>query len=268
MRIYKRITVENKIPLLLNFFVLFFLCVLASKDYVGENISIFQYVLAILTNHYYVLYSMVPVLFIIMARYIKGIRDIEVVRYKSYYNQIINSTKTFITWLFLYFISHVAIIFIVGIKTFGFTDQHILVSDAAYDELVILLNMYAEYFNSSLLSVVLCIIYFVFGFTVLFSLLSYINYKYGYKNVTVLSVVVYILMFVGFRAEMKSIVPFVCFNNFILLHHGLFVNGLGKFILVLSAGILIILFCFGKKIKTYNSTFSDFIFYTGKKWYQ
>lgn len=64
----------------------------------------------------------------------------------------------------------------------------------------------------------------------------------------IVSVLIYILTFIGFKTEIKSLLPILCFNNYILLHHGLFVNGVLKFALVLMTGLIILLFSTGQRV--------------------
>lgn len=69
----------------------------------------------------------------------------------------------------------------------------------------------------------------------------------------IVSVLIYILTFIGFKTEIKSLLPILCFNNYILLHHGLFVNGVLKFALVLMTGLIILLFSTGQRVINISS---------------
>lgn len=255
----KRIFVENRILLLINFGVLCFLCGSIIRKYREVDMGIWGYMLSILTNHYYILYCVFPILLIIIARHVRNVNDIEMIRYSNAFQQIKMSTKSFIQWLMAYMVLHLVITFVIGIRTFDLSIHTQNINVEAYDELINILNTYIEYFSNSLFAVISNVVYFLFGFTVLISLLSYINYRYKYRNVILSSVLIYILTFIGFKTELKSIAPVVCFDNFILLHHGLFVNGTIKFLLTVLFGLLLILFCFGKMFKTNNYGFKEFI---------
>lgn len=255
----KRIFVENRILLLINFGVLCFLCGSIIREYREVDMGIWGYMLSILTNHYYILYCVFPILLIIIARHIRNVNDIEMIRYSNAFQQIKMSTKSFVQWLMAYMVLHLVITFVIGIRTFDLSIHTQNIKVEAYDELIDILNTYIEYFSNSVFAVISNVGYFLFGFTVLIALLSYINYRYKYRNVILSSVLIYILTFIGFKTEVKTIVPVVCFDNFILLHHGLFVNGFEKFLLTILFGVLVIQFCFGKMFKANNYGFKDFI---------
>lgn len=259
LRKCKRVFIENKILLLINFSLLCYICGSTLQEYRRVDMGIWTYMLSILTNHYFILYCVFPVLLIIIARYIRNIDDIEIIRYNSAFTQIKSSTMSFVKWLILFMTIQLAIIFTIGIRTFALSINSQSIKAEVYDELIEILNTYIDYFSNSLFAVLLNMGYFLFGFTVLIALLSYINYRYNYRNVILSSVLIYILTFIGFKTELKTIAPIVCFDNFILLHHGLFVNGTIKFLLTVLFGLLLILFCFGKMFKTNNYGFKDFI---------
>ncbi len=265
MKATKRIILENRILLSVNFFVFCFLCGIALNEYREINIGIFGYILSVITNHYYVLYCMLPTILIIIAKYIRGQRDIETIRFKSFFHQIGSSIKSFTIWMLLYISTHFTIAFFIGIQVFKSSNYQAIVDDSFYNELVIVLNMYSQHFYYLAFAVVLVAIYFMFGFVVLFSLTSYVNYKYGYKKMIIASVLIYILTFIGFKTELKSTLPILCFNNYILLHHGLFVNGVLKFTLVLITGLLILLVCSGKRITNRSGYKTSYLFVSKKE---
>lgn len=259
MKECKRIFIQNRILILINFGVLCFLCGNLLRKYRTVNMGIWGYMLSILTNHYYILYCVFPILLITTARHIRSINDIEIIRYNNAFEEIKISTKSFIQGLTLYMVSHLVIAFIIGIRAFGLSIKQKNIEVAVYDELIEILNMYIQYFDNSLFGVIANVVYFLFGFTVLVALLSYVNYRYKYKNMIVLSILIYIFTFIGFKTEAKTILPLICFDNYILLHHGLFVNGTEKFILTILFGVFTIWFCFGKRFKFDYSSFNGLI---------
>ncbi len=243
----KRIVLDNKILLIINFLILCFICGYELKQYQGININIFSYIVIILTNHYYILYCMLPIILIIITKYIKNISSIEIIRYKNFFQQISKSVKIFIIFLFIYSLSHLILISTIGFNVFKLSSNQVIINQTMYDELISVLNKYIYFFNGNMVfAIILIVVYMVFGFTVLISLLSYINYKYGYKKTILFMILIYIFTFIGFKTEIKNILPIMCFNNFILLHHILFVDNVINFIFVVLIGVIIILFCLGK----------------------
>lgn len=242
-----KIFIENKILLFINFCVLCFICGFELKKYQLIGMSVWEYIIMILTNHYYILYCVLPILLILISKYIKGIQDIEKIRYRNLFHQTRQSTKRFAYWIFLYSISHLIIIFIIGFTKLSVSFKNEIINLTIHDELVLLLNEYTSFFGNPILAIISIVGYMLFGFTVLVSLLSYINQRYSYKRMIFISIIVYILTFIGFKTEVKTLFPLICFNNYILLHHALFVNYGIKFILIVLTELLILFLCQGKR---------------------
>ncbi|MEG0923447.1 MAG: hypothetical protein RSE98_00250 [Anaerovoracaceae bacterium] len=203
-------------------------------------------------------------MFIILTKYIHNIRNIELIRYKNRHKQIRRMVQYFLWWLVTYFALKIGVILLIGIKTFGLSTYSVNVDLSGYDELLIVYNEYIGTFNNVATALLAIIVYFIFGFTFLLSILGYINNKYGYKKVMTISLLIYMLTIIGFKTELKSVIPFICFNNYILLHHGLFVNGMVKFIVLLVVAGLSMMFCLGFKIEIKTTYISNFII-TGKE---
>ena len=256
---------QNRKILLLNFCVLCFLCGTELKEAENYDFGVWGYLIAVLTNHYYILYCLLPIMLIILTRYFRRTRDIEIIRYKTRFHQNRRNVRYFLYWLCSYFTLKAGIVFLIGIKTFGLSAHIEPLEITGYDELLLIYNLYAEFFRSPVVAAAAIIVYFILGFTFLLSVLGYINNRYGYQKVIAVSILVYMLAMLGFKSELKSAVPFICFNNFILLHHGLFVNGVTKFIALLVFAALVMAFCLGLRIKLKMPRMNDLIITSKEK---
>lgn len=254
-----KLFVENRALLVVNFCILCFICGDELNKYRGSSITALGYILGILTNHYYILYCMLPIVLIVIAKHIKSIPEIEIIRYKNSFCHIRQSASKFAIWIAIYLIMHLAIASIIGFFSFNSLSNQDLIELSIYDELVILLNKYVSFFGNTVAALISIVIYMTFGFTVLIFLLSYINHKFGHRKMIFAAFIIYLLTFAGFKTDLKTIIPVICFNNYILLHHALFVNGVLQFSLILFSGVLIILFSLGKRIRIKRFCFDEFI---------
>ena len=121
-----RICWSSRVLLFVNFCTLCFLCGFELEPFQKQNSGLGEYILAILTNHYYVLYCMLPVLFIIIAKYIKTIQDMEAVRFQNAFCQIRVLALRFSGWLCVYLLCHVLLPCAIGgkyLKIHGLTEQ-------------------------------------------------------------------------------------------------------------------------------------------------
>lgn len=187
-----------------------------------------------LTDHYYVLYCMIISLIVIISKDIKDINYTQQLRYKNIFAYNLSRIR--------YFLAHILILLLIDALNFKNTTSISPIRLEGYNEIVDLYNRYINIFDNIILANFAVIIYFIFGFTVLYALLTRINQNKGYKNTIVSAIIIYILTYIGFKTDLKTKLPVLFLNNYILLHHGLIVNGLFKFILAIAIGILIILF--------------------------
>ncbi len=244
----RKIFAESRLLLLLNFCVLCFFCGHELDKYRSYGIGAFGYILGLLTNHYYVLYCLLPIMLLLITKHIKNISDIEIIRYRNAFCQIRQTTTKFLLWTAVYLFAHLIIISVIGLSKLPLSSDQKLIDLSLYDELIILLNEYINFFGNTLIAVIPVIGYMLFGFAVLVSLLSYINYRLGYKTMIWIAIAIYLLAFIGFKTDVKTLVPIICFNNYIMLHHALFVNDRLGFALILLCGVLTTSLCFGKRL--------------------
>lgn len=250
---------ENRGILVINFFVLCYICGVELEQAKTYNIGIWGYIIMILSNHYYILYCLLPIMFIILTKYLRKIRSVELVRYRNRYEQSRKMVADFICWLVSYFTIKVCVIVAIGVRTFGLSVFPEIVDVSGYDELIIIYNSYISTFHNGIIAVIAIVAYYILGFIFLLSFLGYVNNRYGYKRVLVFCLFIYLFAIIGFRTELKSAVPFVCFNNYILLHHGLFVNGTVKFLFLIVFSVATIILSLGIKKRRGPGETSDFV---------
>ena len=247
MKNIEKITIENKYVLLLNFAVLCFI----SGDYLaqfrGANLTVWDYSLLILTDHYYIFYALIPIVFIVLAKQLRGIRDIEIIRFKDVFQYRRFSVRRFLSWMALYLLSQLIITLAVGASQFSFRIYDPIRPSPDAGEWVLLLNLYKTYFGNAIFSLLACLAYMLFGFAVFIYLLEYVNHRFSYRKAIIFSGVVYLLALLGFRTELKNFIPILSFNNFIVLHHVLASRASSNFLLVVLSGILVIGYYSGRR---------------------
>ena len=231
---------ENYIILLLDFIVLCFIAGSNIPTYQKFHIDMWDFILLNLTDHYYVLYCMIISIIVIVSRDIKDINYAEQIRYKNIFAYNLSKIRYFLVFISLYFLAHILILLVIGALNFNTTTSLSPIVVEGYSEIVELYNSYISIFNNIIFAIIAATIYYIFGFIVLYALLTKINQAKGYKNTIISAIIIYMLTYIGFKTDLKIKIPILFFNNYILLHHGLMVNGLFKFILVVIIGIVLI----------------------------
>lgn len=251
--------VENWKILLLNFCVLCFLCGTELSGTVGYEFGIWGYLLLMLTNHYYIMYCVLPVIFFVLTKHIRRLESIELIRYQNRFQQVRKSTLCFFCWLLLYFLLTMLIVFIIGCRNFELSIKIKPLAFSGYNELAEIFNLYVSYFENSAVAAVAAALYLVAGLTMLGSVLGFIYHRFGYRKVIAASMILYLSGVLGFRLQFGRIVPIFGFNNYIILHHGLILNGTTNFAIILVCMAVMTCFCLGVRLKGRADKIDDFV---------
>ncbi len=241
----KDIFMNNKYILLFNLWVFLFMSSLNVRNIKLINGEISEYIISCLIDHYYVLYCMLPILIIITSKYIKSIRYDEKIRYKSIYCHVRKEVLGFIIWFIIYIFIHVILLCFLALLFFDKFSSVKLIEIRGYDELIFLLTKYLDFFGNNILAILSIIGYYIFGVSVFICLLEKINSVKGYKFAIKISLLIFFVTFIGFKTNLSKYVPILWFNNYILFHHALFVNGAIKFLIVLIFGMSLSMYCLG-----------------------
>ena len=235
---------QSRTVLSLNFMVLCFLGGAQVREAKAYGLGTGEYIILVLTNHYYILYFLCPVLFLVISGYIRGVSDSEIVRYRNYAQMIWVKTLAFTTWLAVYFLAVILILLLIGGAALGLSksvDQYALTDS---DNMRVCM-LYMKNFHYPQLAILCIAGYFLFGFTCLVAVTERVHIKYGFTATWKMLLVVYVLMFVGFKTDLKTKLPLLFFSNYIILHHALFMNGPSVLALLLIVGACAVWFACG-----------------------
>lgn len=235
---------NNSILLILNTIVLLIIAFGKAGYLSGTNIYVFDYVLLTIIDHYYALYCIFPILFIIIIKYFRQTSDIETIRYPNRLNQQRINLISLAICIFLYFLATFIIICIVGLFHFRANLSASIFTNPGFDDFVILQTLHNGITPFPLVSTIIVLIFYCFGFFVLSSFLSFVHSKKGLHFTIVTGVLIFILAFIGFQVDAVNIFPIFFFGNYIIFHRSLFINGLPSFVLILLTGLGIIIYCF------------------------
>lgn len=240
-----RITSDNRFLLLVNLFILCFVCGTTRAPAMNLGLGLFDYALVVFVDHYYVLYCMLPILLIVITRYLRGISEVEQIRYQSNKAVIKTELISFVSWFGLYILFSLIVVLSVGLTAFEPKLTAANYEIDPYHETLLLLNAYRSLSNFPIVSIFTAMLFYCFGFAVLVSLLALIKARKGIKNMISISILVLVLTFIGFHTQLNQLIPPLFFNNYLILHHGLFLNGHVSFFLILVVGTAIILYALG-----------------------
>lgn len=254
----KELFINNKFLLLLNLFIFLFFVggnIPEAKDY---QFSLYEFLLMNLIDHYYLISALLPIMLIILSRYFKKQRELEVIRFEDKRLYVKEEVKAYLSWLIIYGCLHIIVLLVVGILNFPIVSSIEYTSNVGSETLKLIIQ-FNQVFKHPILSVIMVSLYWIFGWVVLAGFLSIINIKYGYKPLLLTTIIIVILTFVGFNTEVDNVFPIIFFNNFYILHHILFTTSqsLIKFSMVIVTSFVIVYYIFWptnglKTQKTYS----------------
>lgn len=215
-----------------QFGILCFILGQSLSQYRTSRITIFDFLLIIFTNHYYLIYGFFPVLFILFSRTIKQNTSIQIIRYISRSNLTKALTLQIIRFLIVYLFIQISFVWVAGLTSFSFD----LTTTINHE----VLKSYQDTFHFQPISILCVIAYLLFGCAVLVTLLSLLNNLFGYTSMIRWAIVLYAFMFIGFKTNLNIAVPFLSVNNYFILHHALFLGWL-PFLSILLLGICILI---------------------------
>lgn len=242
-RRFRNIILSNKIVLVLNLLIFGFVCLIYLDDGKALELNLWEYVLVSMTDHYYILLFLVPIITIVISKYLKSMSDMEKIRYGNYRRIIKKEVMGFAVWIILYFSAHVLVAFLIGLSEFRFqVGWSVLNGDTGFSDIVSLLDKYRELVSSPLLSVFIVLAYYCWGFVFWISFLSIIKNRFGMNYFIKVAITIFVLTVVGFRTRLMSKFPILFFSNYIIFHHGLFVSGEIAFLSILLIGSAVIFY--------------------------
>lgn len=235
----------NKVLLFLNFCVLCYVAGSARAIAITYQLGLFDYALLVLVDHYYVLYCLLPIMLVIITKHLRSLSDIEKIRYRNSNQMMQVEILSFTTWFAFYLFSSLLIVLLIGLPTFKPNMFAGNFGGSSHNEILLLLGEYATFSKIPIISILVALLYYCFGFTTLTAILSLINNKKGSRDSVSAAVVILVLTFIGFHTSLSEKLPILFLSNYIIFHRGLFINGLPSFLLTVLTGLGIILFALG-----------------------
>jgi hypothetical protein len=246
----RSITLANRALLFLNFCVLCFVCGSTRTTAISLGLGLFDYALLVLVDHYYVLYCLLPIMLVVITKHIRSMSDIEKVRYQSATQMMQVEILSFISWFGLYLLVSLGVVLLVGLTTFKPNLYATDIGTTGHNEILLLLSEYKDFSVFPVISILTALLYYCFGFATLTALLSLINNIKGLRDTISAAVIILVLTFIGFHTPLANKLPVLFLNNYLILHHGLFLNGLPAFLMTLLVGSGIILYAMGVRLPT------------------
>ncbi len=191
---------------------------------------------------------------VVITKHIRNLSDIEKIRYRNNAQMIRVEVISFTSWFGLYLLASLIIVLLIGLPTFKpnlYAGDFNLTSN---NEILLLLGEYKAFSRFPMISILAAMLYYCFGFTTLTAVLSLVNNKKGPQETIRAALIILVLTFIGFHTTLSNQLPIIFLSNYLILHRGLFINGLPAFLLTLFVGLGIILVAMGFRLPKRQAT--------------
>lgn len=215
-----------------------------------QEIDYWEFVLIAVSDHYYVLYFMVPCFIFSLLKQRKDDDDLTLIRMRNYSRYFaIVQMSTLLMNSIVFVLLHFLIVMIIGV---GLDNRDVFTAVLADSFLTESLNGYRNVFLTPCPSALLSGLYMVAGYLFLGVLVRTIQIFF-LPRITLLFISIgYLTMIFSLFTNMDIVFPYIFLNNYILLHHG--INSLGAhYMLLVVVEIAMIL---------------GVIYFVGKYWYK
>ncbi len=210
-----------------------------------------QFVLHMVSEHYYLTYFMIPVFLLFTYKSLEEDMDYVLIRSRFYWKYFSAKSLAFLLNMIGFVCLQIIVVMIVGIGL-RFDNSFIVAGVYSAFSMEELFIQYAKHFNSPTVASLAASAYMIVGLTVLSIFFLMLHHFWEKRIVSILMISSYILMTMGLKIPSLNEVPFLFINNYVILHYnftsnGKFVISLICMLLMLVATGVLIKYCWAKR---------------------
>ncbi|MCD8076974.1 MAG: hypothetical protein LUF35_02470 [Lachnospiraceae bacterium] len=190
----------------------------------SAGLSLFEYVLCALANHYYLIYGWLFFLVFVTGKEVRNHANSEIIRYGSFsrYNSVTLTAAA--VRLALLIAVHILLAAIIGSFSLAPVNVFTVSEASSYysGDFLDLLAGYQRYFGSPLAALVCAAGYLWLGSLFLYAVIFLTSQSWGSKGMLTACVLIIVSAIVGFVSPFdESPLEFLFVNNYYILHHAL-----------------------------------------------
>lgn len=191
-----------------------------------SGMSVFEYLLLIMGNHYYIIYFLLISYLYFQFDQVKKTNPCISIRMKRIRNKyLVHLGSTFIE-TFFYIAIHIMIAFIIGITRLDIVNRfQTKVISEYYNDTLNFVYGYQKYFANPLLALLIVGLYMIAGLSLFGMLIYMINETKGSKVTLVIVGLLILNIMLGFKLNIHGFAGIFFANNYLILHHVLFMDG-------------------------------------------
>jgi len=217
------------------------------------HLTLPEYCLFMISNHYYLVYGLFPATLFAINRKLKYQQDLEILRYGNRANYLQRKQWNILKELILLLTVHIFIA--AGVGAVYLEKENCFQGDGnidVYIDTLQYLDTFKEWFRTPVEAVLFYCLYMIWGFFTGASILLVLRQNVSRGQLIIVSLIFTASTVLGFKFQPTSLPwEFLCANNYFIMHHVLFQHGWGGILafLAISAICLYAAFIYGTKRK-------------------
>jgi len=190
------------------------------------DMSLFEYLLFVIGNHYYLIYFLLMSYIFFQFDIIKKETNCITIRMNSIKRKYLCQLISVFVQTSIYIFLHIILALVIGATKLKIVNEfQTKVVEGYYNDTLSLIYGYNEYFSNPLLALVAVVFYLIIGLTVIGMLIYAIREIWGSKMTLICSGLLILDIMLGFKLSIRGLAEVFCVNNYFILHHVLFKNG-------------------------------------------
>lgn len=187
----------------------------------SKDMSVLEYVLYTLTDHYYMIYAWLFFLIFFSAHQVKEKSLIERLRYNTLREFYFLERLAKAIQIAGVIVIHAVIPFIIGVTKLEFSNAFTtLLSEQMFDSNLDVITAYAECFETPISAIICVLIYWTIGSVFISEMIYYCSEIWQKKGMLICIMLVLTSTMSGFMTDIdEHIFEFLFLNNYYILHH-------------------------------------------------
>ncbi len=187
------------------------------SERVASSLTYEQHILSVMTDHYYLIYFMIPLYLFVCFSVIEDDGEIVIIRYGSYISYFLSKSALIAVISVIFIGVQVSAIFLTGIGL-PFENTWLLSDSATQRELFLILS---GYFKTPISCMIATISYMLLGLCISGIFSMWIAHFLSKSWTIKVLIGLYIMTAVVIKIPFLQNLPMTGFNNWIILHHNL-----------------------------------------------
>ncbi|BBF42407.1 hypothetical protein lbkm_1089 [Lachnospiraceae bacterium KM106-2] len=193
------------------------------SDLKNSELSREQFLLQMITEHYYITYFMIPLFLVMLFKQLEKEQIIIIIRYSTFWRYFKQKIVEQVVMVGIFLLNQVIVM--IGIAAFLPSKNAFLSLELQKNMRYEVITEYGKYFGKPLTAFFVSSVYMGIGLLLVAVVITWIGHYFETKTASQIIISIYLLIVVGLKVPYVSNIPFLCMDNFIVFHRNFYYQG-------------------------------------------